>query len=91
MVKLMEQGAYLVNGKDLLVNDAELMHTVQQRYPQLAGRFTPAAVENTMAYGILKAHNISSNMETLQIKLPMWALSRRHVRVGWKNSRSLMF
>ena len=62
MVKLSESGAYLINGS--IVEDT----------PENAKALADAGVskeeglKNTMAYGILDAHNTSGNMDSLQIK-----------------------
>lgn len=59
MIQLYEGGAYLVKGKDIV----EPEKAAAQGFP------TPeAAVENTIAYGILKDHNTSESMDQLQIK-----------------------
>ncbi|MBS6193993.1 MAG: hydratase [Clostridiales bacterium] len=59
MIQLLEGGTYLVNGTELVE-------------PEKAGALgLPApeeAAKQTMAYGILEAHNTSGNMEKLQIK-----------------------
>lgn len=59
MIKLLEGGTYLVNGTELM------------EPAQAAAQGLPApeeAAKQTMAYGILEAHNTSGNMEKLQIK-----------------------
>lgn len=65
MIKLYETGAYLLNGKELVADDAAAA-------AELAGRGISTTKEeaskNTMAYGILEAHNTSGNMENLKIK-----------------------
>ena len=65
MIRLSETGAYLVDGTKVVECGSEAQ--VRQ---ELGGRYLePAeAAKNTMAYGILKAHNTSGNMEKLQIK-----------------------
>ncbi|MBR5047621.1 MAG: hydratase [Eubacterium sp.] len=69
MVKLYEGGAYLVNGKDL-VPESEA-----GRVEQLTGRKADKeeAVKGTIAYGIMKAHNISDNMDQLKIRFDAMA------------------
>ena len=64
MINLFSEGAYLVNGTTL-VKESE-----KEQLNQLVGS-VPAkeeAAKNTIAYGILKEHNTSGNMEKLQIK-----------------------
>ena len=59
MIKLLEGGMYLVNGTELV------------EPAKAAAMNLPApedAAKQTMAYGILEAHNTSGNMEKLQIK-----------------------
>ena len=64
MIQLYSEGAYLVNGTTL-VKESE-----KEQLNQILGNI-PAkeeAAKNTIAYGILKDHNTSGNMEKLQIK-----------------------
>ncbi len=64
MINLFSEGAYLVNGTTL-VKESD-----KEQLNQLVGN-VPAkeeAAKNTIAYGILKEHNTSGNMEKLQIK-----------------------
>lgn len=64
MINLFSEGAYLVNGTTL-VKESD-----KEQLNQLVGS-VPAkeeAAKNTIAYGILKEHNTSGNMEKLQIK-----------------------
>ena len=67
MIKLYETGAYLVNGTEIVedTKDASLI------LRNLLGNETlnkKEAAKNTIAYGILKNHNTSGNMEKLKIK-----------------------
>ncbi len=64
MVKLYDGGVYLVNGADL-VPEAE-----SEKVRSLTGRAADraAAAKGTMAYGIIKAHNQSENMDQLRLK-----------------------
>ena len=55
-MKLYENGVYLVNGS--IVDEADAVLPVSRE----------EAAENTIAYGILKDHNLSGNMEKLQIR-----------------------
>ena len=62
MIKLLETGAYLLNGTEIVTEPAEVA-------AKTGKDITPAeAKKNTIAYGILEAHNTSGNMEKLQIK-----------------------
>ncbi|HJB27471.1 MAG TPA: hydratase [Candidatus Blautia faecavium] len=56
-MKLYDTGIYLVNGCEI-VEESQASLPISKE----------AAVENTIAYGILKSHNTSGNMEKLQIK-----------------------
>ena len=55
-MKLYEKGVYLVDGREI-VEDPAGVHITQEE-----------AAANTIAYGILKEHNVSDSMENLQIK-----------------------
>lgn len=65
-MKLYDSGVYLVNGTELVVDDAQAAAAIKSR----TGReVTKAeAAQGTIAYGILKDHNVSGNMDKLQIK-----------------------
>ena len=58
MIKLYDNGVYLLNGTEI-VEDTENTQVPLSK---------EEAAQNTMAYGILKAHNTSGNMKNLQIK-----------------------
>ena len=62
MIQLFSEGAYLVDGTTL-VKESEALK-------QLTGEVVSKeeASKNTIAYGILRDHNTSGNMEKLQIK-----------------------
>lgn len=64
MIHLFSEGAYLVNGTTL-VKESE-----KEKLKQLTGSVLSKeeAAKNTIAYGILKEHNTSGNMQKLQIK-----------------------
>ena len=65
-MKLYENGAYLVNGRDVVINSPEAASAVNAKTGKTV---TPEdAKKQTIAYGILKNHNTSGNMEKLQIK-----------------------
>ena len=65
-MKLYEQGAYLINGKDVVIDSAEAGAQVAHATGKEVSK--EQAKENTIAYGILKDHNTSGNMDKLQIK-----------------------
>ncbi len=65
MIKLYDGGAYLVNGTEIIADGADALNAVAAK----AGATTKEeAAKNTMAYGILSAHNTSGNMNELKIK-----------------------
>ncbi len=65
MVTLSNGGAYLVNGKDIVMADNE-----EAAKAALGTKYISKeeAAKNTIAYGILKNHNTSGDMNKLQIK-----------------------
>ncbi len=65
-MKLYEQGAYLINGKDVVIQSPEAPAAVKSKTGKDVN--TAEAKKNTIAYGILAAHNTSGNMDKLQIK-----------------------
>lgn len=56
-MKLYDGGIYLVNGREIVEENVASLPVSREE-----------AAENTIAYGILKAHNTSGNMKKLQIK-----------------------
>ena len=66
MVKLYEGGVYLVNGTEIIEENAEALAAVRSRTG--AEITKEEASKETIAYQILKEHNTSENMERLQIK-----------------------
>ncbi len=66
MVELYSGGAWLVNGKELIPDDPGACVEVKQK-TGLETKKEEAAKE-TMAYGILKAHNTSDSMDKLKIR-----------------------
>ncbi|MGN0335688.1 MAG: hydratase [Lachnospiraceae bacterium] len=62
MVTMLKGGAYVVNGTQIVTDEREVT--------ALTGRSVSKeeAKKGTIAYGILKDHNVSGNMEKLQIK-----------------------
>ena len=64
-MKLYENGIYLVNGTEIIEDNAEAAAKLSAK--GVAADKAEAA-KGTMAYNILKAHNTSGNMEKLQIK-----------------------
>ncbi len=66
MIKLFDQGAYLINGTELVEATVEAN---QQIVAKTGCSITKEeARKNTIAYNILQQHNTSGNMEKLKIK-----------------------
>lgn len=66
MVKVLNAGAYLVNGTEIIEDSAEALSAVASKTGKTVSK--EEAAKNTIAYGILEAHNTSGNMEKLKIK-----------------------
>ena len=85
MIKLYENGVYLLNGTEIVEDTGNVQVPLTKE----------EAAQNTMAYGILKAHNTSENMERLQIRFDklthLLELSRQHVRQDLRSSRCRMY
>lgn len=93
MIELLNTGAYLVNGIDIIPDTEEGRAELKARTGAVP---CPAdAAKETIAYGILKDHNVSGNMENLQIKFDkltshdilLLESFRPRARQDWKNSR----
>lgn len=72
MVKLYDNGVYLVNGRDIIEDGNDAKALLETKH----GKFNvdrEKAIEDTIAYGILKAHNTSGNMDKLKIKFDAMA------------------
>ena len=65
-MKLYDSGVYLVNGNELVPDGTNAIEEVKGKTGAAVTK--EQAAENTIAYGILKNHNTSGNMEKLQIK-----------------------
>ena len=66
MVKLSNYGAFLLNGEEVIENNAEADAVLKGKLGKEVS--VEEAKKNTMAYGILESHNTSGNMEKLQVK-----------------------
>ena len=66
MINLFEHGAYLLNGKELVEDNADAAAILSSKLGSAPSK--EEASKNTMAYGILEKHNTSGNMENLKIK-----------------------
>ena len=66
MIKLLEGGAYLVGGTEIIPDGADAAAQIKNKIGKEISK--AEAAKNTMAYGILREHNTSGNMEKLKIK-----------------------
>lgn len=66
MIKLYDGGAYLINGTELIPDSSEAVMAVESKTGKKVSK--DEAKQGTMAYGILKEHNTSGNMENLKVK-----------------------
>ncbi len=66
MVTLMETGAYLVNGTEIVPETADAAALIKSKTGLDVVK--EEALKNTIAYGILENHNTSDNMDKLRIK-----------------------
>lgn len=66
MIKLLDNGAYLINGTEIIPDGPDALAAVKSK----TGRDVTKeeAAKSTIAYGILESHNTSGNMEKLKIK-----------------------
>lgn len=66
MIKLFKNGVYLLNGKDIIEDGPEAAEALKAKTGRVVTKEEAAA--QTIAYEILKAHNVSGNMKNLNIK-----------------------
>lgn len=66
MIKLYNQGAYLLNGIELVEDTNDAQAVIAAKTGKTVNK--EEAAKETIAYGILEAHNTSSDMERLKIK-----------------------
>ena len=66
MIKLYNQGAYLLNGLELVEDTNDAKALIAAKTGKTVNK--EEAAKETIAYGILEAHNTSSNMDRLKIK-----------------------
>ncbi len=65
-IKLYDSGVYIINGQDIVEDDGQASVTIKSKAGVLPSK--QEAKAGTMAYNILKDHNVSGNMDGLQIK-----------------------
>ena len=85
MVKLYDGGAYLVNGTQIITDEAEVKAKTGREVSKEEAR------TQTMAYGILEAHNISGNMERHLMTLHLSELFRQRELPDWRSSQFHMY
>lgn len=66
MVKLYENGVYLLHGRDIIEDGPEAAEKLRAKNGHKV--LKTEAAEQTISYRILKKHNVSDNMEDLNIK-----------------------
>ena len=66
MVTLLEGGAYLLNGSEIVPDSGEALTALKAKTGRDITR--EEAAQNTIAYGILQSHNTSGNKDKLKIK-----------------------
>ncbi len=66
MIKLLNGGAYLVNGTEIIEDTAEAAVAVKSKTGMDVSK--AEAAKQTIAYGILESHNTSDNMDKLKIR-----------------------
>ena len=66
MITLYNKGAYLLNGTELIEDTNDAQAIIAAKTGKTVAK--EDAAKETIAYGILEAHNTSSNMERLKIK-----------------------
>ncbi len=66
MIELLQGGAYLINGTEIVADDAEAMAAIQAKTGKAVSK--EEAAKNTIAYGILANHNTSGNMDKLKVR-----------------------
>lgn len=66
MIQLLETGTYLINGAELVADNADAAAAIKAKTGRDVSRAD--AAKETIAYGILQKHNTSDNMDKLKIK-----------------------
>lgn len=65
MVKFYKEGIYLLNGKEIVIDNKDSREILTRKGVNIQ---KDDAKKNTIAYSILKKHNINNNMNELKIK-----------------------
>ena len=66
MIELIQGGAYLVNGTELIADAPDALQAVKQKTGREVTK--EEAAKATIAYGILQGHNTSGNMDKLKVR-----------------------
>ncbi len=66
MIELLNGGAYLVNGNEVIADTPEALQEIKNKIGKTVTK--EEAAGQTIAYGILENHNTSGNMKKLKIK-----------------------
>ena len=66
MIELLQGGAWLVNGEEIIVDAPDAQAAIESKTGKKTTR--EEAAKNTIAYGILESHNTSESMEKLKIR-----------------------
>ena len=66
MIELLQGGVYLVNGTEMIPESAEAQAAITSKTGKNVSK--EEAAQSTIAYGILKDHNTSGNMDKLKIR-----------------------
>ena len=82
-MKFYNNGVYLINGSQIVEDGPEAIAKIKATVGKEVTK--DAAHKETMAYGILANHNVSGNMDHLQItSIPAW---RRPWQPPWRRPR----
>ncbi len=66
MIELLQGGAWLVNGEEIIVDAPDVQAAIESKTGKKTTR--EEAAKNTIAYGILESHNTSESMAKLKIR-----------------------
>ena len=66
MIELLNGGAYLVNGTEIVADSGDALQEIKSKTGKSVTK--EEAAKQTIAYDILKSHNTSGNMDKLKIK-----------------------
>ena len=66
MIQLFDSGAYLLNGTEIIPDNAQAELLIKNKTGRDIGK--EEAKKETIAFGILEKHNTSNNMDSLEMK-----------------------